>query len=136
VQIAAGVGAEVTGVCSTSNVELVRSLGAAHVVDYTREDFTDRPGENDVILENVGNRPLRRLRRALTSTGTLVLNSGGRPGRVVGAIGPILWAVVINPVVRQRLRPLIAKQNRADLLTLAGLVENKKLTPVWTGPTR
>jgi NADPH:quinone reductase-like Zn-dependent oxidoreductase len=79
------VGAEVTGVCSTSNVELVRSLGAAHVVDYTREDFTDRPGEYDVILENVGNRPLRR---ALTSTGTLVLNSGGRPGRVVGAIGP------------------------------------------------
>src|SRR5262249_34218649 len=85
-QIATALGAEVTGVCSTGNIELVRSLGAAHVVDYTTEDFTARRGHYDVILDNVGNRPLRRLRRALTPTGTLVLNGGGSPGRVIGAV--------------------------------------------------
>ena len=86
VQIAAALGAQVTGVCSTGNVELVRSIGAAHVVDYTTEDFTDGRTRYDVILDNICNRPLRRLRRALTPTGTLVLNGGGSPGRVVGAV--------------------------------------------------
>jgi NADPH:quinone reductase-like Zn-dependent oxidoreductase len=89
VQIAAALGAEVTGVCSTRNVELVRSIGAAHVVDYTTEDFTDGRALYDVILDNVCNRPLSRLRRALTPTGILVLNGGGSPGRVVGAVGSI-----------------------------------------------
>ena len=87
VQIAAALGAEVTGVCSTRNVELVRSIGAAHVVDYTTEDFTDGRARYDVILDNVGNRPLSRLRRALTPTGTLVLNGGGSPGHVFGPVG-------------------------------------------------
>ncbi len=130
VQVAAALGAEVTGVCSTGNVELVRSIGAAHVVDYTREDFTDGRVRYDVILDNVGNRPLRRLRRALTPTGTLVLNAGGSPGRAVGAVGWILRAVVVNGFVRHRLRPFVAKQKRADLLTLTGLVDDGKLTPV------
>jgi NADPH:quinone reductase-like Zn-dependent oxidoreductase len=130
VQIAAALGAEVTGVCSTRNVELVRSLGAAHVVDYTVEDFTDGGVHYDVILDNVGNRSLSRLRRTLTPTGTLVLNGGGSPGRVVGAVGSMLRAVVVNGVVRQRLRPFIAKPNRADLLTLTGLIEAGKLTSV------
>ena len=130
VQIAAALGAEVTGVCSTGNVELVRSLGAAHVIDYTSEDFTDGPARYDVILDNVGNRPLRRLRRALIPTGTLVLNGGGSPGRVVGAVGSLARAVVVNAVVRQRLRPFIAKPKQEDLLTLTGLVEDGKLTPV------
>jgi NADPH:quinone reductase-like Zn-dependent oxidoreductase len=130
VQIAAGLGAEVTGVCSTGNLELVRSIGAAHVIDYTTEDFTDGRVHYDVILDNVGNRPLRRLRRALTPTGTLVLNAGGSPGRVVGAVGPILRAVAVNAFVRQRLRPLVAKQKRDDLLTLTALIEEGKLTPV------
>src|SRR5215468_3472933 len=85
VQIGAVLGAEVTGVCSTGNLELVRSLGAAHVIDYTTEDFTDGRERYDVILDNVGNRPLRHLRRALTPTGNLVLNGGGSPGKVVGA---------------------------------------------------
>jgi len=89
VQIAAALGAEVTGVCSTRNVELVRSIGAAHVVDYTTEDFTDGRALYDVILDNVCNRPLSRLRQALTPTGILVLNGGGSPGRVVGAVGSI-----------------------------------------------
>jgi NADPH:quinone reductase-like Zn-dependent oxidoreductase len=130
VQIAAALGAQVTGVCSTGNVELVRSIGAADVVDYTAEDFTDRRGRYDVILDNVGNRPLRRLRRALTPTGTLVLNGGGSPGRVVGAVGSMLRAVVVNGVVRQRLRPFIAKPKRADLLTLTGMAQDGTLIPV------
>src|SRR5207302_9102988 len=74
VQIATALGAEVTGVCSTRNVELVRSIGAAHVVDYTTEDFTDGRAQYDVVLDNVCNRPLSQLRRTLTPTGTLVLN--------------------------------------------------------------
>jgi NADPH:quinone reductase-like Zn-dependent oxidoreductase len=130
VQIAAALGAEVTGVCSARNVELVRSIGAAHVVDYTTEDFTDTPARYDVILDNVGNRPLSRLRRALTPTGTLVLNAGGSPGRVVGAVGSILRAVAVNAFVRQRLRPLPSKQDRQELLTVTELVEEGKLSPV------
>jgi NADPH:quinone reductase-like Zn-dependent oxidoreductase len=130
VQNAAELGAEVTRVCSTRNVDLVRSIGAAHVVDYTTEDFTDARAHYDVILDNVGNRPLSRLRRALTPTGILVLNAGGSPGRVLGAVGSLLRAVVVNGFVRQRLRPLIAKPKREDLLTLTALIEDGKLTPV------
>jgi NADPH:quinone reductase-like Zn-dependent oxidoreductase len=130
VQIAAALGAEVTGVCSTGNVEMVRSIGAARVIDYTREDFTDGRTQYDVILDNVGNRALHRVRRALTATGTLVLNGGGSPGRMVGAVGSIVRAVAVNGVVRQRLRPFIAKPNQADLLTLTALIEDGKLTPI------
>ncbi len=130
VQIAAALGAEVTGVCSTRNVELVRSIGAAHVVDYTTEDFTDGRVRYDVILDNVGNRPLRRLRRALTPTGILVLNGGGSPGHVLGPVGSILRAVVVNRLVRERLRLLPHEQNSDQLLTLTGLIEAGKLTPV------
>src|SRR6476661_974730 len=130
VQIAAALGAEVTGVCSTRNVELVRSIGAAHVIDYTREDFTDGRARYDVILDNVCNRPLRRLRRALTPTGTLVLNGGGSPGRVVGAVGSIVRAVVVNALVPERLRLVPHEQKRENLLTLTGLIEAGSLTPV------
>jgi NADPH:quinone reductase-like Zn-dependent oxidoreductase len=83
-----------------------------------------------VILDNVCNRPLRRLRRALTPTGTLVLNGGGSPGRVVGAVGSIVRAVVVNAVVRERLRLVPHEQKRENLLTLTGLIEAGKLTPV------
>jgi NADPH:quinone reductase-like Zn-dependent oxidoreductase len=130
VQIATALGAEVTGVCSTRNVELVRSIGAAHVVDYTTEDFTDGRAHYDVILDNVCNRPLSRLRRALTPTGTLVLNGGGSPGRVVGAVGSILRAVVVNGLVRERLRLIPHEQKREQLLTLTGLIDAGKLTPI------
>ncbi len=130
VQIATALGAEVTGVCSTRNVELVRSIGAAHVVDYTTEDFTDGRAHYDVILDNVCNRPLRRLRRALTPTGTLVLNGGGSPGHVLGPVGSILRAVVVNRLVRERLRLLPHEQKSDQLLTLTGLIEAGKLTPV------
>jgi NADPH:quinone reductase-like Zn-dependent oxidoreductase len=130
VQIAAALGAEVTGVCSTRNAGLVRSIGAAHVVDYTTQDFTGGRARYDVILDNVGNRPLSRLRRALTPAGTLVLNGGGSPGHVLGPVAGILRAAVVNALVRERLRLLPHEQKREQLLTLTGLIDAGKLTPV------
>jgi NADPH:quinone reductase-like Zn-dependent oxidoreductase len=134
VQIAAALGAEVTGVCSTRNTELVRSLGATHVVDHTREDFTDGRVRYDVILDNVGNRPLSRLRRALTPTGTLVANGGGTPGHLFGAVGSMLRLVAVNSYVRQRLRPILpatpAGPAHEDLLAVTALIEAGRLTPV------
>jgi NADPH:quinone reductase-like Zn-dependent oxidoreductase len=130
VQIAAALGAEVTGVCSTANVELVRSLGASHVIDYTTQDFTDGEVRYDVILDNVSSLPLTRLRGVLTKKGTLVLNGGGSPGHVFGPIGTILKAVVVNLFVSQRLRPLPSKEKREELLDVTELIEGGKLTPV------
>jgi NADPH:quinone reductase-like Zn-dependent oxidoreductase len=130
IQIAVGMGAEVTGVCSTGNVELVRSLGAAHVVDYTKEDFADGRTRYDVILDNVSSLPLAKLRRALVPKGILVLNGGGSPGHVFGPIGGILKAVAANAFVSQRLRPLPSKEKREELLAVTGLIEDGKLTPV------
>jgi NADPH:quinone reductase-like Zn-dependent oxidoreductase len=131
VQIAVALGAEVTGVCSTGNVELVRSLGAAQVVDYTKDDFTDGSARFDVIQDNVGNQPLSRLRRALTPTGTLVSNAGGSPdGGLFGPIGAILRVLAVNAVVRQKLRPLPDKWTREHLLAVIELVEAGRLTPV------
>ncbi|MET9101099.1 NAD(P)-dependent alcohol dehydrogenase [Streptomyces antibioticus] len=134
VQIAAALDAEVTGVCSARNADLVRSLGATHVLDYTRDDFTDRHVHYDVILDNVGNHPLRRLRRALTPTGTLVANGGGSPGRVFGAMGFMLRTAAVDTVVRQRLRPVLpsapAGPTHDDLLAVTALIESGTLTPV------
>lgn len=130
VQSAGALGAEVTGVCSTRNAELVRSLGAAHVIDYTTDDFTHEANGYDVILDNVGNRPLSRLRRALTPAGILVLNGGGSPGQVVGPLGAMVRAAVVNGFVRQRLRFLPTREDRAELAAITALIEDGKLTPV------
>ena len=130
VQIAAALGAEVTGVCSTASAELVRSIGAAHVIDYTAEDFTDGLARYDVILDNVSSLPLARLRRALTPKGTLVLNGGGSPGHVFGPVAGLVRAMVANAFVSQRLRPLPSRQNREELLAVTGLIEDGKVTPV------
>src|SRR5436305_5763842 len=130
VQIAAALGAEVTGVCSTRNIELVRSIGAAHVIDYTTDDFTGGRARYEVILDNVSSLPLARLRRALTPKGTLVLNGGGSPGHVFGPVAGIVRAVVANAFVSQRLRPLPSRQNREELLAVTGLIEDGKLLPV------
>jgi NADPH:quinone reductase-like Zn-dependent oxidoreductase len=131
VQIATALGAEVTGVCSTRNVDLVRSIGAAQVIDYTQDDFTDGRRHYDVIQDSVGNQPLSRLRRALTPTGTLVSNAGGPPeGRLFGPIGGILRLLAVNGLVRQRLRPLPDAWNREHLLSVTELIEAGKLTPV------
>jgi NADPH:quinone reductase-like Zn-dependent oxidoreductase len=130
VQIGAALGAEVTGVCSARNVELVRSAGAAHVIDYAADDFTEGAVRYDVILDNVGNHPLGRLRRALTPTGTLALNGGGSPGALFGPIASLLEVTVTNLFVRQRLRPLMPAQRREELLAVTGLIEAGKLVPV------
>jgi NADPH:quinone reductase-like Zn-dependent oxidoreductase len=130
VQIATALGAEVTGVCSTRNTGLVRSLGAAHVVDYTAEDFTSRRGHYDVILDNAGSQPLGRLRRALVPRGILVLNSGGSPGRLVGAVGSVFKALAVNGFVRQRLRILPAAEKQEELRAVTGLIEAGQLRPV------
>jgi NADPH:quinone reductase-like Zn-dependent oxidoreductase len=134
VQIAAALDAEVTGVCSARNLELVRSLGAAHVVDYAREDFTDGRVRYDVILDNVGNHSLSRLRQALTPTGTLVANGGGSPGHVFGVMGSMLQLIAVNAFVRQQLRVILpaapAGPTHEDLLAVTALIEAGKLTPV------
>jgi NADPH:quinone reductase-like Zn-dependent oxidoreductase len=130
VQIAAALGAEVTGVCSTHNIELVRSIGAAHVLDYTTEDFTDGRTQYDVIFDNVSSLPLKRLRAALTPKGILVLNGGGSPGHVLGPVAALLRAVLVNAVVSQRLAPLPPAQKRAELLAVTALIEDGKVVPV------
>jgi NADPH:quinone reductase-like Zn-dependent oxidoreductase len=129
VQIAKAYGGNVTGVCSTRNVELVRSLGADHVVDYTAEDFSRTGRRYDLILDNVGNRPLRAFRAALEPKGTLVV-VGGRPGNWIGPMLPPLKALTVSPFVGQRLLPMLATQNRDDLLVLKELIESGKVTPV------
>ncbi|MGW1629766.1 NAD(P)-dependent alcohol dehydrogenase [Streptomyces anthocyanicus] len=134
VQIAAVLDAEVTGVCSAANTDLVRSLGAAHVLDYAREDFTDGRGRYDVVLDNVGNHPLGRLRRALTPAGVLVANGGGSPGRVFGAVGAMLRLAAANAVTRQRLRPILPATPdgpvHEDLSAVTALVDAGQVTPV------
>lgn len=129
VQIAVALGAEVTGVCSTRNVDFVRGLGAVHVVDRSTEDFADGSRSYDVILDNVADRPLREVRRALTPSGTLVLNGGGSPGQVVGVLGGIARAVVVDLFVGQRIRPLPDRWDRRHLLALTELVAAGSLTP-------
>jgi NADPH:quinone reductase-like Zn-dependent oxidoreductase len=132
VQIAKSYGAEVTGVCSTRNVDLVRSLGADHVVDYTQDDFTRAGRRYDVVLDLVGNRSLTEFRRALTPTGMLVLSGGGfyEGGSLFGPMALFIKARLIAPFVRQRLRELPAKQSKANLAELRRLAESGKLSPV------
>jgi NADPH:quinone reductase-like Zn-dependent oxidoreductase len=127
VQIAKALGAEVTGVCSTRNVEMVRSIGADHVIDYTREDFTRGEQRYDLIFQLAGTSSPSECRRALTLKGTLVLSSG--EGRLSG-MGRILTAMVSSPFVSQRLVMWVASLNNADLVMLAGLIEAGKITPV------
>jgi NADPH:quinone reductase-like Zn-dependent oxidoreductase len=129
VQLAKAFGAAVTGVCSTKSVDLVRSIGADHVVDYSQEDFTRTGQRYDLILEMAGNRSLADLRRALTPKGTLVL-VGGSGGRWFMGTGRTLRAVVVSPFVGQRLRPFLSKPRGADLVVLQELLEAGTLTPV------
>jgi NADPH:quinone reductase-like Zn-dependent oxidoreductase len=127
VQIAKALGAEVTGVTSTKNVEMVRSIGADHVIDYTREDVTEGGPRYDLILDNVGNQSMARTRRALAPTGTLISNGGGHAG---GKLGRTVRAMLASMVVRQQAGPSVKTQNHDDLVALRDLVEAGKLTPV------
>ena len=128
VQIAKAFGAEVTGVCSTTKVDLVRSLGADHVIDYTREDFTQGEQRYDLILDMGGNRSLSQLKRALRPGGTLVSVGSEQGNRWVGGRGWI-QAMLLSRLVRN-LRPLASAPNQADLQILKELAESGKVTPV------
>ena len=130
VQIAKAFGADVTGVCSTRNVDLVRSIGADHVIDYTRDDFTRSGRQYDFILDNVANHSLSDLRRALTPTGTLVPNGGTFEKRWFAGGGRVVSAHVVSRFVSQALRPFLVSPNLADLLVLKDLIEAGKLSPV------
>lgn len=130
VQIARALGAQVTGVCSGAKAELVRSLGARHVVDYAREDFTRAGRRYDVILDTAGNRPLSALRRALAPRGTLVVVGGEGGGRWIGGVDRQLRAMLLSPFVRQRLRAFVSTARSEDLAVLKDLIEDGKLAPV------
>jgi NADPH:quinone reductase-like Zn-dependent oxidoreductase len=130
VQIAKASGATVTGVCSTSKVDLVRSLGADHVIDYAHADITDDGRRYDLVLDIGGNRPLSQLRRVLTRDGTLVIVGGEGGGRWTGGIHRQLLTTVVSPFVRQRLGTFIAKENSTDLEALRTLIETGAVTPV------
>ena len=131
VQIAKAFGAEVTGVCSTTKTDLVRSIGADHAIDYTREDFADGRQHYDVILDTAGNRSLSHLRRALTPQGTLVIIGGEGGGQWFGGADRQLRALMLSPFVRQKLRsPIYTAPRNEDLQFLKELVEAGKVTPV------
>jgi len=129
VQVAKAFGAEVTGVCSTAKTDLVRSLGADHVIDYTEKDFATGTTRYDVILDTGGNRSLSDLRRVLRPEGTLVIVGGEGGGKWLGGIDRQLRATVLSPFVRQKLGTWISKENEEDLQTLRELVEAGKITP-------
>jgi NADPH:quinone reductase-like Zn-dependent oxidoreductase len=130
VQIAKWFGATVAGVCSTRNLEMVRSIGADQVIDYTREDFTQSGQKYDLIFQLAGTASPSACRRALTPKGRLVLSSGDSPGRFIGPVGRIMKAALLSPFVGQTMRPLITKPSSEDLQFLRGLIEAGSVTPV------
>src|SRR5436309_807626 len=132
VQIAKSLGADVTGVCSTRNVDLVKSLGADHVIDYTKEDFTKSAERYDVILDNVGTQPLLSFRRALSPKGKYIMIGGGGPNDQ-GLIGPLfrpIKAMLLSPFVSQEMGMFMADTNQKDLAVLADLMQSGKVKPV------
>lgn len=129
VQIAKAMGAEVTGVCSTGNVELVRRIGADHVIDYTAQDFTQGDVRYDFILDIADNHSLASRRRMLTPKGTLVPNSG-EGGRVAGSLWRIVGARLLSLFVSQRLHPFLSTYRREDLVTLREMLESDQVRPV------
>ena len=130
VQIAKAFGAHVTGVCSTTKVNLVRSIGADDVIDYTRDDFAETGQRYDIIFNIAGNRSVSHLRRALGPRGTLVIVGGEGGGRWFGGIDRQLRASMLSPFVSQKLGTFVAKANGEDLLVLKELIEAGKVTPV------
>ena len=122
VQIAKSFGANVTGVCSTKNVELVRSLGADRVIDYTRDDFTHDSQRYDLLLDNVGNRTFSAMRRVLSPNGKCVM--AGAPKELWAVFTRLCKAVAWSPFMRQKFTFFIAKMNRDDLMTLCGLIQS------------
>jgi NADPH:quinone reductase-like Zn-dependent oxidoreductase len=132
VQIAKSFGADVTGVCSTRNLDLVRSLGADHVIDYTKEDFAKGEQRYDVILDNVPNHSLSECRRILNPNGKYVMIGGGGPNdsRWVGPFGRVIHALVLSPFISQKMGMMMADPSQKDLTTLADMMQSGKLKPV------
>ena len=130
VQIAKALGAKVTGVCSTANVEMVASIGADQVIDYTREDFTKARGEYDVVIDIAGSRTLAQTRRVLVPKGVLVGVGGPDKGRWIGPLARSAGMALLSPVVRQRMAFFLAHQNKDDLGVLRELLEAGQVTPV------
>jgi NADPH:quinone reductase-like Zn-dependent oxidoreductase len=132
VQIAKSLGADVTGVCSTRNVDLVRSLGADHVIDYTKEDFAKGAERYDVILDNVPNHSLSECRRILNPKGKYVMIGGGGPNdsRWIGPFGRVIKALVVSPFVSQEMGMMMADANHNDLTILADMMQSGKMKPV------
>ena len=132
VQIAKSFGADVTGVCSTRNLDMVRSLGADHVIDYTKEDFTKSGQRYDLILDNVGTQPLSGFRRALQPKGICVMIGGGGPndGGLIGPLGRPVKALLLSPFISQKMGMLVAELNKKDLTILGDLMQSGKVTPV------
>jgi NADPH:quinone reductase-like Zn-dependent oxidoreductase len=132
VQIAKSFGADVTGVCSTRNLDLVRSLGADHVIDYTKEDFTKGDERYDVILDNVGTQPLSGFRHALQPNGICVMIGGGGPndGGLIGPMGRPIVALLMSPFISQKMGMMMAELNKEDLTVLGDLMQSGKVKPV------
>ena len=132
VQIAKSLGADVTGVCSTRNVDLVRSLGADHVIDYTKEDFAKGDQRYDVILDNVPNHSLSECRRILNPSGKYVMIGGGGPNdsRWIGPFGRVIHTMVLSPFVTQKMGMMMADTSQKDLTILADLMQSGKVKPV------
>lgn len=129
VQLAKALGAEVTAVASTAKQDLVRSLGADHVIDYTREDWADGTRRHDLVLDIAGNPRLRRLRRALAPQGTAVLVGGEDGGDLTGGMSRSLRALVLSPFVSQRFAWFVAKERASDLDRLAPYLESGAVVP-------
>jgi NADPH:quinone reductase-like Zn-dependent oxidoreductase len=134
VQIAKSFGADVTGVCSTRNIDMVRSMGADHVIDYTKEDFAQSGQRYDLILDNVGNRPLSDCRRVMVAKGVLVMVGGGslkeNEESWIGPVGSTIAAFVLSPFVSQKMVTFLASITKDDLGVLKELIDARKVTPV------
>jgi len=132
VQIAKSLGADVTGVCSTRNLDMVRTLGADHVIDYTKEDFTRGSVQYDVILDNVGNAALLDIRHVLAPKGIYVLIGGGGPddGRWIGPMAKPVKGLLLSPFMSQKFVMLLANITTEDLNLMSQLMETKKVVPV------